>query len=421
MSDHARDHKRDPRDPRCVATRRGRGSTDAATRAFAGGERGFALLVALLAIVGLTAMATGGFLLSNTDTKMTRSYGAATTAFYMADAGLKQFLGTQDGEPTVTSVTYSFPDGTADVTATELVAVGNGQRVWRIVSVGRPNPPNDDVQREVSTMALLDPVVITPPGGLVVAGTWNKSGGSGTTSGMDASSTDDCPEGGENQAGVYTWEYVGDEAPADGDPPIVETRYDFASSPINPYEYLENQGWGVDWPKILAGDEISFDYVVDDFNTDGVPTDWPSVGSGEWPVIFIDYDARRDGTSADEVGSGVTPAGVDDSVTINASCCSGQGVIIAEENLKTSGSWTWDGLIMAGGQFHSSGNNTFRGSIMVGLNTTFDYSDYPTDSDLESIFGSGNKDYQYHTCNLFTAAREAGDLIDVRHTWTEAF
>ena len=67
-----------------------------------GRQGGFALLVSLIAIVGLTALATGGFLLANSERRVSSNHHDVVEAFYLANAGLNDYLGNQT-VPTTTA------------------------------------------------------------------------------------------------------------------------------------------------------------------------------------------------------------------------------------------------------------------------------------------------------------------------------
>ena len=62
-------------------------------------ERGAALMIVLVALVGLTALAAAGMVLTETELRASQNQEAGTNAFYVADAGLQQYLGTKvDGD-----------------------------------------------------------------------------------------------------------------------------------------------------------------------------------------------------------------------------------------------------------------------------------------------------------------------------------
>ena len=70
-------------------------------------ERGAALMIVLVALVGLTALAAAGMVLTETELRATENQEAGTTAFYVAEAGLQQYLGTRDHAATTDTFTYA--------------------------------------------------------------------------------------------------------------------------------------------------------------------------------------------------------------------------------------------------------------------------------------------------------------------------
>jgi len=119
---------------------------------------GFALLVALIAILGLTAMATGGFLLSRSDARTSENYVTTVRAFYMAEMGLNEYIGTRTSPPPGTW-TVRFEEGSAEVRATPLGTDDAGRRIYRVLSTARYRARRGaPVERTVGTL------IRTPPG-----------------------------------------------------------------------------------------------------------------------------------------------------------------------------------------------------------------------------------------------------------------
>ena len=87
---------------------------DSANRA-ASDERGAALVIVLIALVGLTALAAAGMVTTGSDLKIAGNMDASTRAFNAADAGLKTFIGSNtdgssgatDAMDALTSVTVT--------------------------------------------------------------------------------------------------------------------------------------------------------------------------------------------------------------------------------------------------------------------------------------------------------------------------
>lgn len=374
-------------------------------------EAGFALFVALLAIVAFTVLATGGIMVSNTESQMSRNFRSGTGSFYLAQSGLSTYLGTVNGTPPADTLGYSFTGGSAQVWATEIGDTGNGHRIWKVTSEALPDPPYENLKRRVSVLIMLDPLLWELPGAVVSADTLRKTGGSGTLSGYDGSSSADCPEGGQSaRPGVWSYFFEGNFNAASGNPPTVRTKRDpsvMESGPsdiqLNPYDSIAKAtGWDIPWQGVLDGSEVGYDYVIDDVN------DFPDLSSNtnEWAVIKIDQPGSPTSSPQDQV-------------TLDNGCCSGRGLLVVEQDVKLSGSFSWNGVILVGGGLKSSGNNTINGGIALGLNTKlpgftlFDLGD--------NELGAGTKTYQYDACDLARAGREAGKLVMIPGSWSESY
>jgi hypothetical protein len=143
------------------------------------------------------------------------------------------------------------------------------------------------------------------------------------------------------------------------------------------------------WQGLRDGTFAEADYVV---STDGYPTFGTDVAADEWPVIVIDQSSY-----------GINPAQ------------SGRGTLVVYGDLDISGSFSWDGLILVGGEVISNGNNHIQGSVIAGLNLLLGGS--PGDVEL----GNGSWDYGYHSCNVLNALKGIGWPVEEPGTWYEEF
>lgn len=362
--------------------RKGRGSGPLRP-ATHGDEGGFALLTALLVLVGLTALTAGGFMMSDTERRVSASYEAGVQAFYAANSGLEQYLGTQVGTPG--SASYSFSRGTAEVGATKLLDLDDGRSVWRVTSVGEFDVAGE-AERTLSKIAVLESKLVNANAAITSLSGIQKNGSSGTISGVDAASSSQCPAGGtQNVAGVAT--------PVGG--------------------YTENgtgngngNGGGSSCsvpdgsPDCLEDDDLAADLDLNwaDIYNNGspVPTpydenNWPAYDPDQWPVVYA---------------SG--------SLSVNSGH-SGQGTLIVTGNLTMNGSFSWDGLVLVGGSVTSNGNNDVEGSIVSGLNQTLGQTVAVSD------IANGSKSFQYHSCYLQFAQQSFSYLIEKPGTWSETF
>lgn len=344
-------------------------------------EGGFALLTALLVLVGLTALTAGGFMMSDTERRVSASYEAGVQAFYAANSGLEQYLGTQTGTPG--SATYGFSDGSAEVEAAKLLDLDDGRSIWRVTSVGETSGSGGTATRTLSKLAVLESKLVNANAAITSLSGIQKNGGAGTISGMDAASSSQCPAGGtQNVAGVAT--------PVGGYSENGNGNGNGGSScsvPDGSPDCLEDDDLasdlGLNWADIYSnGSPVATPY--DENN-------WPAYDPDAWPVVYA---------------SG--------SLSVNSGH-SGQGTLIVTGSLTMSGSFSWDGLILVGGSVTSNGNNDVEGSIVAGLNQTLGQTVAASD------IANGNKTFQYHSCYLQFAQQSFSYLIEKPGTWSERF
>lgn len=355
-------------------------------------EAGYALLVALLAIIGLTALATGGFLLSDAERATSGAYGTSVDAFYVAEAGLHQYLATTSGTPGAPQ-TYTFTEGTATVSAARMSETGTSdQSVYRVASVGRVDVAGGGrADREVSVLAVLDPFMSTSPGAMVSGTGLNKNGSSGEIDGTDA-----C--GGGDSAGLYVPPGGADNVDSDvtsGDPPVQEDS--------DPFSGLE---W--DWRDVIEEREMNFTHVTDAGSPDGGTwPDYDNLPSDSYPVIYADQYPDEYTQSQDQQTFSVD--GNDD----------GRGTLIVRGNLEMNGSFEWNGTILVGGRIISDGNQTLTGTLITGLNESLDPSETVAEGEVD--LGNGTFTIQYDSCEVEKAGQGGASLVAKDHTWSEGF
>lgn len=362
-------------------TRRARRRADSGGDRAGGRQGGFALLAALLALVGMTALATGGWLLASSEDGSSRAYRGSVEAFYVAQTGLHQFLRENQGIP-APEASYQLAGGRVEVRARSLGFTAKGRELYRVAAEGRTP---DGGSRRVVRVAVLEPFVANMPGTLVSGAGVIKNGSSGTIDGDDASLAGECPVGGEPTGpalyvaddGQPGYETVPSSVP-EGDPPIQEI-----SDPLAPL--------GVDWQSVVDGRRLVPDYEVP---ADGWP-DFSSLDADAYPVVY----------ASDPGGFAVD--GNDD----------GRGLLVVRGDLNMGGSFRWDGLVLVGGAIISDGRQHITGGVVTGLNATLDPPESVQDTDL----GNGNMDFGYDACEIWKASRAAGVLVPRPSTWSEEF
>ncbi|MFQ5678481.1 MAG: pilus assembly PilX N-terminal domain-containing protein [Gemmatimonadota bacterium] len=360
----------------------------------ASGEEGFALVVALLALIGVTALASAGYLLSNSDYRINQGHRAAVAAFYVTDAGLERYLGV--GRIRTDTLQYTHPDGQASVTTMRLVDVDTMSSLYLFQSVGSHNPAEGGTaRRTVSTVVIrraapfgVNAALTSPPG-------LQKNGVSGIVSGFDTANPADCglagpqdvaglkvPPGGLTQngggGGKGKGKGGGGGTPPgfEGNPPIDESK---------PAVQMLSET-GIDWGALTSGGYAEADYV---YSQDGYPS-FGSIPANEWPMIVID-----------QASFSVNPP------------MSGWGTLVLTGDFTINGSWTWDGIILVGGNLTSDGNNHVEGAVVTGLNLL------TGGSVQEDQLGNGTWEYRYNSCNVLNALKGIGVPVEEPGTWFE--
>lgn len=357
-----------------------------------GDDRGFALLVTLLALVGLTALATGGFLLTNADAKVSENFQSSRVAFHAAQSGLETFTATTPTPPPA-SATYDLGgDMSATVTATTLNAAN---QVYLVEATGSYTTPRGDVvQRRTGRVMLLENSTVPAPNSAMFAPTgMHKNGQAGTISGYDAAFTvgddsqlSDCPSGGgqhvngiEVQNGGYT-QNGGNQPVPEGDPHDILER---------PQDQMVND-LDIPWADIVNGNALRAGHRVQD---GGEWPDFDELSDDDYPVVF----------ASDTSGLRVGPEK------------SGRGVLVVRGDLTMDGSFSWDGIVMVGGSITSNGNQTIEGAVFTGLNLKLG------ESVGQLSIGNGTKTFRYHSCNFHMAQQSLAKMENLPGTWYESF
>jgi len=345
-------------------------------------EGGFALVAVLLTLVALTALATGGFFISNTDYKLSQNHTAGIRAFHVADAAMYDHMGTNRRGHN--SVTYTYASGAATVAGDTLLDLGDGNMLFRITSRSTHLPAEGGMAaRTVSLIAMTHDGSLKAKSALTAASGITKSGGSGTLDGNDEALAADCTPGPQPAvAGVETYPggytQTGGSPVPTGNPPVEDSQ--------SGYDLLVDLG--LDWAGILAGTVMTPDFVM--------PGDaWPNYNTMDpdwWPVTFMDQANATVGPTQ-----------------------SGRGTLIVKGNLDMNGAFTWEGILLVGGAIFDNGNSTVTGTAVAGLNELLGQF-VPT-----STIANGTKKFVYNSCWVRYAAQQFGPLIEVPGTWSESW
>ena len=354
-------------------------------------QGGFALAMVLLALLGLSALATAGYLISNTDYRINQNHRASMKAFYVSDAARSHYMGR--GKLRSDTITYTYGDGAADVWTQQLIQVDDSATLYRLVSSGgHDSPEGGRANRQTSSVVLHKVASISVNAAVTAVGGLVKNGNSGSVDGNDAAPGSSCPvaqsevvaglevpPGGFSQNGGGKGKGGGGGDGFDGNPGI-----DSTTAAMQLVSDL-----GIDWPGILDGSFAQADYTL---SQDGYPNFSSDVQTDEWPLILIDVSDYA-------VGPGH----------------SGRGTLVFKGSAEFNGAFQWEGLILVGDEFTSNGNQDIDGAIVAGLNLMLGVSPQPID------LGNGTWAIDYHSCNVLSALKGIGWPVEEPGTWQEIF
>jgi hypothetical protein len=365
--------------------RREHGADRSVTRAAGNtAEAGFALVVVLLALVALTALATGAFMNTRVDLRISDGHEVGARAFHSADAGLYEYLGTKTSG--TDTATFVYGSSSVFVGGEKLLDLPDGDILYQSsAAADYSGPGGATASRTVGALVLWTDGNFNAKAALTAGNGIQKNGTSGTIDGNDHASSSDCagaPGPAVAGVGVGPGEYQQNGGGAGASVPNGNPDIDESLSGLG-----HLQSMGIDWAGMLSGTTRPPDYTI--------PSDaWPNFASlpaDDWPVILVDQD----------------------SYTLNATQ-SGRGTIIVRGDLEVDGSFTWDGIILVGGELTSNGNHTIDGTTITGLNMLLG------DSVNQTTIANGTKKFRYHSCNVLLAATSfLGGLFEVPGTWTE--
>jgi hypothetical protein len=380
---------------------------------------GFALPMALLVMVVLTAGIAAGFAATSAEVVTNAAHRGDNRAYNLAEAGLEQFManrkegtyctGSSTGgvvtanqclvDPAATNadsewVHITMTGGYADVKSVLVRKYGNDSipAIFFIRSVGVDQSTKlmgiktlgisaDTGARAVGMYAAWSKTVVDVKGAWFALSGLTKQGNAGTIDGHDQCSQAD--GGGEATlagAVVPAGQFSGDVSPFSGSPAIDTTQtFNSIKSQIK-----------IDWAGILAG-SISADFYVTTAS-DFPSANWFAANPDAWPTIRI------------HASSFTLP---------NA----GRGMIITDGDFVISGSNMWDGIVLIGGKLTSNGNNTTSGATMSGLNYLINGQSPGASSDDSDA--NGQKTYVYNSCNVQKASTGIRVYKSWNNTWLD--
>lgn len=349
-------------------------------------RNGFALPVALLAMMVIGAIVTGGFYASSQENRTSVSTDLGSQAFYVAEYGLDEALGTWKNDVLNAVINEEKRDSVVVTSAGQ--TLGNyrltirriGVQLFLITSEGRVQSGPSEAVRRVGTMVrTLQPEMPVPTalavyGGLTVGGSSQIRGedeaGPGCTVGPDV-------------AGVTAFDSTlvaeGNRDRISGSPPLAEdTRLD--TSFMNQFGGLQLQDLIASATKVYQGGE-SENGMAPAFTVDSIT----GLQICDTSVRSNWGDPAGTGPCADELP--IIHAKGD----LHLKTGQGQGILIVEGNLKASGNFDFYGVVIVLGELSTTGTgNHMEGSVIVqgqGL----------LDSESTTL---GNSLVQYSSCRV---------------------
>lgn len=352
------------------------------------GRDGFALPAALLAMIVIGAIVTGGFYVSAQENQVSVSTDQGARALHVAEYGIEEALGTWTN---ATIVGYTGPInrsvsvggreiGTYQLRVTRLGDPAVGVRLYAIESQGRAMRGQQEAIRRVGAFVRTTSANAPYTSAMTVIGSLTRAGNA-TISGSDQ-----CGAGG-TAPGVIALDQSlitgvtkgsGEEmitgSPAvDQDPDMdLEKLSDFGDIDLDELISMSTHRYSGNpaWPQHMApatttdqGTTICNRSV--DLNW-GDPSPTPGVCGNYYPIIHIDSDARLD------VGRG-------------------QGILIVEGDLEIKGNFEFSGVVIVKGSFHMEGTGSkLNGTVIVQGEGSVD-----TESGQ-----SGNAKVQFNSCKV---------------------
>jgi hypothetical protein len=367
-------------------------------------KQGFALPMALMVMVVLTAGIAAGYAATSAEIVSNSAHRGDTRAYNLAVAGLEQFVARRSETGFCTNCLADPTAATADSEWTTIqlnggYAVVKSVRVRKHINDTLPAlffirsmgvdqsakisgaTSSINATRIVGTYATWNTATVNVQGAWFALSGLDKNGTAGEINGNDQCAVAD---GGGKPAvagGVVPsgGQFTGKTSPFSGNPPI-DTSKTFTQM---------RDSAKLDWAGILGG-SITADYEV--FDTPDFPSSaWFINNPTAWPIIRV----HKNGL--------ILPS-------------AGRGMIIADSDFTISGNDMWDGIVLIGGSLTSNGNNTTAGATYAGLNLLIGGA--PGGS-ADNSTANGQKTYTYNSCNVARASKGLQSYKVWRNTYID--
>jgi hypothetical protein len=364
-------------------------------------KRGFALPMALLVMVVLTAGIAAGYAATSAEVVTNAAHRGDTRAYNLAVAGLEQFLARRNEAGFCSNC---IADPTAAVADSEWTRVPLTGGYADVVSVRVRKHINDTLPalffirsmgidtsikltgatrsqhgtRIVGMYATWNTATVNVQGAWFALSGLNKNGTAGEINGVDQCTA--ANGGGKpTLAGAVVpsgGQFSGKTAAFAGNPPIDTSKT---------FQQLKDNA-KLDWAGIIGG-SITPDFEVGPGSFPSAT--WFANNPDAWPIIRV------------HTNNYTLP---------NA----GRGMIIADSNFTISGSNMWDGVVLIGGKLTSNGNNTTSGATFAGLNYLLGGAPGASTDDSDA---NGQKTYVYNSCNVAKASKG----LQAYKTWNNTY
>lgn len=352
---------------------------------------GFALPAAIMAVLVIGAIVTGGFYAASQEDRVSASTDRGSQAFYIAEEGLQTFLATYSGE-------YFDTVGAADtLPATNVFAGGStlGQYtvtvremaadMFFIASEGVVTKANGDTLavRRVGTITRVARLMLPTSGALSIFGGLNAGGNSsidGSDAGGPGCSVTDSVAGVVAQSDTLVSEGNKDRITGS---PDVEAMPSMDTTTLSDYGTMDLSDLIDLADKRYEGSFSELRNMQPTTETDannnticaaGDSLNWgDNTGAGTCgdylPIIYINSDADP----------------------VHLTTGSGQGILIIEGNMKLTGNFEFDGIVIVTGNIETAGTGNKLEGTVISLGS----------GDIDSTNETkGNSTIQYSKCSI---------------------
>lgn len=381
---------------------------------------GFALPVAILAIVVIGALIAGAFFASSQEFKVGRNTLSQQRAFSAAEYGIGAVVDTIRGShvsglnvgesvTTVASVTDSTPFATQRAYDTIRVTKLTSATTYATALVTSTGQLQDGAARRRSSMMLrfvypnmTMPGALTVNGGLTISGSSQISGADNMPSGWGG-----CPQGNNGVPGIATQPGVTINVNGSGCENLscvtspTGTRQLQTSTAADSSTYF-NYG-SATWTSLVAAADIRLTTSPDPAPTLNAANACDRTNTANWG------EPRRDATAVVACQNYYPIIYIDGTARQNSQG-RGQGILLVNGDLILTGGFEFYGPVIVRGEVRSRGNNTIYGTLAS------------ANVDLDGVDSSvnGNPTIMYSSCAISKATSGAAVAQPLtQRAWTE--